>query len=162
MGCAVSEKTSQSFQSAVDRSARIRRYGARLTIEHGGIDMGLQPGPMQVIRNFFTTKSEVLADIDAQNLWPTTYVSNRMDELPPHWHDVDNCGYVLEGRSYVLNESGERIPLGPGDKLVIPAGAIHAEGEVSERMIYIVGISEAANLFEKLTLLDPKDSPLKG
>jgi hypothetical protein len=31
---------------------------------------------------------------------------------------------------------------------------------VEERMVYIVGISEAANLFEKLTLLDPADSPL--
>ena len=48
-----------------------------------------------------------------------------------------------------------------GDKLIIPAGALHAEGEVSARMVYIVGIPEAANLFERLTLLDPKDSPLR-
>ena len=83
-----------------------------------------------------------------------------MQELPLHWHDVDNCGYVLEGSSYVLNEQGERFPLGPGDKLVIPAGAIHAEGEVTERMVYIVGISEPANLLERLSLLKPADSPL--
>ena len=117
---------------------------------------------MQVIHNFFSSKSEVFKDLDALDLWPTTYVSNRMQELPLHWHDVDNCGYVLEGSSYVLNERGERIPLGAGDKLIIPAGALHAEGEVSARMVYIVGISEAANLFEKLALLDPKDSPLKS
>ena len=73
---------------------------------------------------------------------------------------MDNCGYVLEGSSYVLNEQGERFPLGPGDKLVIPAGAIHAEGEVTERMVYIVGISEPANLLERLSLLKPADSPL--
>lgn len=121
--------------------------------------MALEPGPMQVIHNFFESKDEVLDDIKKLDLWPTTYVSQRMKELPLHWHDVDNCGYVLEGRSYVLNEDGERIPLGPGDKLVIPAGALHAEGEVSERMVYIVGITEAANLFEKLTLLDPATSP---
>ena len=123
--------------------------------------MALEPGPMQVIHNFFTTKSEVLADLDRLDLWPTTYVSNRMEELPLHWHDVDNCGYVLEGKSYVLNENGERVPLGPGDKLIIPAGAIHAEGEVTERMVYIVGISVAENLFDKLELLDPETSPLK-
>ncbi|MDG2046195.1 MAG: hypothetical protein P8J79_03185, partial [Halioglobus sp.] len=63
---------------------------------------------------------------------------------------------------YVLDENGERIPLRPGDKLVIPAGAIHAEGEVTERMVYIVGLPVAANLFEKLTLLDPADRPLKS
>jgi hypothetical protein len=123
--------------------------------------MPLKPGPMQVVHGFFESKSEVLADIDRQDLWPTTYVSDRMQELPLHWHDVDNCGYVLEGESYVLDEAGEKIHLGPGDKLIIPAGALHAEGEVKERMVYIVGISEPANLFEKLKLLDPKESPLQ-
>ena len=57
--------------------------------------MALEPGPMQVIHNFFSTKTEVLADIDKLDFWPTTYVSERMEELPLHWHDVDNCGYVL-------------------------------------------------------------------
>lgn len=117
---------------------------------------------MQVVHNFFSNKSEVFKDLDALDLWPTTYVSDRMQELPLHWHDFDNCGYVLEGSSYVVNERGERVPLRAGDKLIIPAGALHAEGEVSERMVYIVGISEAANLLERLTLLDPKDSPLRA
>jgi hypothetical protein len=117
--------------------------------------MALEPGPMQVVHNFFSSKQEVLADISKLDLWPTTYVSERMEELPLHWHDIDNCGYVMEGKSYVLDEQGERVPLGPGDKLIIPAGALHAEGEVTERMVYIVGIPEAANLFERLTLLDP-------
>lgn len=122
--------------------------------------MALEPGPMQVIRNFFTTKDEVLDDIKRLDLWPTVYVSNRMEELPPHWHDVDNCGYIMEGSSYVLNEKGERIPLGVGDKLHIPAGAIHAEGTVEDRIVYIVGISVPENLFDKLELLDPATSPL--
>ena len=122
--------------------------------------MALDPGPMRVIHNFFTSKSEVLADIDKLDFWPTVYVSDRMEELPLHWHDVDNCGYVMEGKSYVLNESGERIELLAGDKLVIPAGAIHAEGEVTERMVYIVGLGVDENLFDKLTLLDPAESPL--
>ena len=103
----------------------------------------------------------MLADINKLDFWPTTYVSERMEELPLHWHDVDNCGYVLSGSSYVLGENGERMSLGPGDKLVIPAGAIHAEGAVTERMVYIVGLPVAANLFEKLTLLDPAESPAK-
>ena len=124
--------------------------------------MALEPGPMQVIHDYFTTKAEVLDDIKRHDLWPTTYVSSRMDELPVHWHDVDNHGYVLEGRSYVLDEHGERIPLAPGDKLVIPAGAIHAEGRVAERMVYIVGIPVAENLFDVLTLLPPETSPRRS
>ena len=119
--------------------------------------MALTLGPMRVIHNFFTTKEQVLDDIKEQDLWPKTYVSDRAQELPLHWHDIDNCGYVLAGKSYVLDEQGQKVPLGPGDKLIIPAGALHAEGQVSERMVYIVGIPEPANLFEKLTLLDPAD-----
>ena len=123
--------------------------------------MALQPGPMQVIKGFHSSKTEVLADIAKLDLWPTVYVSERMEELPLHWHDVDNCGYVMEGRSYVLNEKGERIELEPGDKLVLPAGAVHAEGEVAERMVYIVGISADENLFDALLPLNPPEtSPL--
>ena len=124
--------------------------------------MALEPGPMQVIKNFHSTKDEVLDDIKKLDLWPTVYVSERMEELPPHWHDLDNCGYVMEGSSYVLNEKGERVQLSAGDKLQIPAGAIHAEGIVEERMVYIVGIHVAGNLLEKLSLLPPEESPLYG
>ena len=123
--------------------------------------MSLKPGPMKVIHGFHTSKDEVLDDIKRLDLWPTVYVSERMDELPLHWHDVDNCGYVMEGSSYVINENGDHIPLQAGDKLIIPAGAIHAEGRVTERMVYIVGISKAANLFDALSILPPEESPLK-
>ena len=124
--------------------------------------MALEPGPMRVIKKAFTTKEEALADLSRLDLWPTTYVSERMEELPLHWHDVDNCGYVLEGSSYVLDADGNHIPLSAGDKLVLPAGAVHAEGKVTERMVYIVGISRAANLFDALLpLRDPASSPLR-
>lgn len=125
--------------------------------------MALEPGPMQVIHNFHSSKEEVLEDIKKLDLWPTVYVSGRMEELPLHWHDVDNCGYVMEGKSYVVNEKGEKITLQAGDKLHIPAGAVHAEGEVLERMVYIVGISEPENLLEALLPLHPpEESPLKA
>jgi len=121
--------------------------------------MALEPGPMKVLHNHFSTKEEVLEEIKALDLWPTTYVSERMEELPLHWHDVDNHGYVLAGKSYLLDENGNQVEIGPGDKLVIPAGALHAEGEVTQRMVYIVGINKAANLFEALTLNDPATRP---
>lgn len=124
--------------------------------------MALKPGPMQVIKNAFSTKEEAMADLTSLGLWPTTYVSERMNELPLHWHDVDNCGYVIEGASYVLGADGERIELEAGDKLVLPAGAVHAEGEVLERMVYIVGISVDENLMDALLpLRDPATSPLR-
>lgn len=115
-----------------------------------------------MVHGFHSTKAEIFADLAALDLWPTTYVSERMDELPPHWHDVDNVGYVVEGSSYIVNELGEHIPLGAGDKLVLPAGAVHAEGTVTDRMVYIVGISKAENLIDALLpLRDPATSPLR-
>lgn len=125
--------------------------------------MALEPGPLHVIHGFHSSKAEVLEDLAQLDLWPTTYVSERMDELPLHWHRVDNVGYVIEGSSYIVNEQGEHLPLGPGDKLVIPAGAVHAEGTVTERMVYIVGISEPENLFDALLPLESVEtSPLHG
>jgi len=123
--------------------------------------MPLEPGPMHVVRDAFSTKAEVYDQLAALDYWPTTYVSDRMDELPLHWHDFDNVGFVVEGRSYVLNEVGERVEIGPGDKLVLPRGAVHAEGAVTERTVYIVGLPMAANLMDVLIdLKDPTTSPL--
>jgi len=123
--------------------------------------MPLEPGPMQVVREAFSTKGDVYDQLKALDFWPTTYVSDRMDELPLHWHDFDNVGFVVEGRSYVLNEVGERVEIGPGDQLILPRGAVHAEGAVTERTVYIVGLPMAANLFDVLIdLKDPATSPL--
>ena len=123
----------------------------------------LEPGPMRVEKGVFATKEEAIADLNAMGYFPTTYVSDLMDELPPHWHDFDNVGYVIEGKSYVLDGEGERVPLEAGDKLVIPRGAVHAEGAVTERMVYIVGLPMAANLFVVLIdFKDPASSPLHG
>ncbi len=122
--------------------------------------MTLEPGPMQVIRGAFSTLAEVLDDVTSLGFWPTTYVSERMQELPLHWHDFDDVGYVLEGRTYLLNERSERIEIGPGDKLVLPRGAIHAEGEVLQRTVWIVAIPMPANLLDVFSdLKDPATSP---
>ena len=80
--------------------------------------MPLKPGPMRVVHGFHSSKEEVLDDITKLDLWPTVYVSERMQGLPLHWHDVENCGYVMEETNYVLDSNGSRIELSAGDKLV--------------------------------------------
>jgi hypothetical protein len=71
--------------------------------------------------------------------------------------------HLLEGRGYGLDADGECLDLGPGDKLTLPTGAVHAEGEMTERMVWIVGISEPANLMDALLpLRDPATSPLNA
>ena len=111
---------------------------------------------MVVEKGFFTTRAEVMEDIRDSGYWPTTYVSERSPELPIHYHDHDILGYVIEGRTYVLDEDGQKIPLDPGDRLVIPKGAWHAEGEVSERVVYIVTLREPIPLMEGLLPREPR------
>ena len=66
--------------------------------------MAFKTEPMKVILGFFSTKEEVLDDIKKLDLWPTVYVSDRMEELPPHWHDVDNFSYVMEVEAMLLTK----------------------------------------------------------
>ena len=76
--------------------------------------MALDPGPLQVLPHAFETHAEVMQDIAELGFWPTTYVSDRTDEVPLHWHGADVCGYVLEGSSYILDATGARHELVPG------------------------------------------------
>jgi gentisate 1,2-dioxygenase len=91
--------------------------------------------------------------------WPTTYLSAPSPELPLHWHDGDVIGYVMSGETYLLNEDGERCPLTSGDKLIIPAGALHAEGKVTEPVTYIVTMRNPKPFLQAFRMLDPATYP---
>lgn len=112
---------------------------------------------LKVTKGFFQTREEVFEDLKKTGHWPTTYVSEGSPELPLHWHDLDVTGYVMSGGTYLLDEEGNRIDIGPGDKLELPAGSIHAEGEVTERTVYIVGTEHPGQLIEQLSLNKPDD-----
>jgi quercetin dioxygenase-like cupin family protein len=111
---------------------------------------------MVIEKGYFTTRSEVMEDIRDSGYWPTTFVSNKSPELPLHYHNHDIIGYVIEGETYLLEEDGGKVAIGPGDRLVIPKGAWHAEGEVSERVVYIVTLRDPIPLLEGIMPQEPK------
>lgn len=114
--------------------------------------------PIRVEKAFFKDRSEVMDDIKQSGYWPSTYVSDASPALQTHWHDVDINGYVIDGKTWVRDgESGENLPIEAGDKLIIPAGALHAEGEVTERVVYIVATSRPGQLFDLLNMRSPDD-----
>lgn len=103
---------------------------------------------MTIDRGYFETHAEVMHDIRDTGYWPYTFISNKSPELPVHHHDHDIIGYVMEGETYLLDEDERRVSIGPGDRLVIPKGAWHAEGEVTDRVVYIVSLGECVELLE--------------
>jgi uncharacterized cupin superfamily protein len=109
-----------------------------------------------VEKGYFETRQQAMEDIRDTGYWPTTFVSERSPELPVHHHDHDIIGYVIEGETYLLDEDEHRIPIGPGDRLVIPKGAWHAEGEVKERVTYIVTLREPVPLMEGIRPREPR------
>jgi mannose-6-phosphate isomerase-like protein (cupin superfamily) len=111
---------------------------------------------MTVDHSYFDTQADVMQDIAKTGFWPTTYVSDTSPELPVHYHNYDIIGYVMSGTTYVLSEDNEKITINAGDRLNIPKGAWHAEGEVSEKVTYIVTISEPVGFMEALMPLEPR------
>ncbi len=106
---------------------------------------------------FFETREQVLEDLKRTGHWPTTFVSPPSPELPLHSHDLDVTGYVMSGGTYLVDADGNHHPLEPGDKLELPRGALHAEGQVTDTTVYIVGTERPGLLFEQLQMRDPKD-----
>jgi mannose-6-phosphate isomerase-like protein (cupin superfamily) len=99
---------------------------------------------LKVYKSFFKKRAEVLGDLKASGFWPTTLISGPSPGREVHWHAEEVHGYVIEGETFFLDaESGERHRVGPGDKVVVPPRTFHAEGEVRDRVVYIIGVPEA-------------------
>ncbi len=111
---------------------------------------------LTVDHQYFENRKDVMADIAKTGYWPTTYISGTSPELPVHYHNYGIIGYVIEGSTYLLDEDENRIEIKAGDRLNIPKGAWHAEGEVTDKMTYIVTISEPVPFVEALMPMEPR------
>lgn len=116
-------------------------------------------GVLKVEKGYFRTKDDVMRDILETGFWPTTHISLTSPELPVHWHDGDIIGYVMSGSTYILDADSNKIRLEPGDRLVTPEGALHAEGEVTETVTYIVTLGRCEPYMNALRMLDPEAYP---
>jgi quercetin dioxygenase-like cupin family protein len=115
---------------------------------------------LQLFKHFFDTPDQVLDDVKRTGFWPTTLVAPASPELPLHWHDCEVHTYVISGSTWTLDGvTGERVSIQAGDKLVVPAGILHAEGDTSEAMTYIVALPEPKPMDQFLTLLPPETAP---
>jgi mannose-6-phosphate isomerase-like protein (cupin superfamily) len=98
---------------------------------------------LEIHAQCFTSMDEVLADVARNGTWPTTFVSGPSAGLPVHWHDHDVHAYVMEGETDFLDvESGRRLAVRQGDKVIVPARTLHAEGPVVDRVVYVLAVPE--------------------
>jgi quercetin dioxygenase-like cupin family protein len=112
---------------------------------------------IEIQKGFFKTRDDVLDDIKKTGFWPTTYVAQPSPPLPVHWHDLDVHGYILAGRTWFLDgESNEKRDVEPGDKVIIRARTLHAEGETTENVTMILALSEPGPFKEFLEQLSPE------
>lgn len=113
---------------------------------------------IEIYKQFFTHRNEVLEDIKSNDTWPTTFVSGPSDGLHLHWHADDVHAYIVEGETDFLDaESGKRTVVRAGDKVVVPARTLHAEGSVKDRVVYILAVPDALLPEEFLAIRDPKE-----
>ncbi len=113
---------------------------------------------LEVKKGFFADRSEIMDDLKKTGFWPTTFISEPYPGVGVHWHDVDINGYVISGSTWVRDgKTGEKITIEAGDKLLIPRGALHAEGEVTDTVTYIVATSRPGQLLDLLQMKSPSE-----
>lgn len=93
---------------------------------------------------FFSSLSEVMEDVKQNGTWPTTFVSPPSPGLDPHWHSEEVHAYIMEGETDFLDvETGVRTNVAAGDKVIVPARTLHAEGAVKDKVVYVLALPEA-------------------
>lgn len=99
---------------------------------------------LTVHEKFFESREDVMDDLKRTGFWPTTFVAGASPGLDVHWHAEEVHAYVMEGETSFLDaESDRRLPVGPGDKIVVPPRTLHAEGAIADRVVYIIAVPEA-------------------
>ena len=113
---------------------------------------------VNIQKGFFKNHSDEMDDLKSTGFWPTTFVSGPSPGLEVHWHSEEVHAYVMEGETSFLDaQSGDRTAVGPGEKIIIPARALHAEGEVVDRVVYIIAIPETLAPDEFLIIRPPQE-----
>lgn len=105
----------------------------------------------------FDGLADVLKDMIDRELWPTTYLSGEAPAAELHWHEHDVHVYVMKGQTYfVEGTTGTKHPVMAGDKVVVPAKTLHAEGSVEDEVIYLIGLPTPVPPGDFLAMRDPE------
>ncbi|GAC32948.1 hypothetical protein GPLA_2042 [Paraglaciecola polaris LMG 21857] len=69
------------------------------------------------------------------------YTFQPLGKYDEHWHADEVHAYIMEGETDFFDaKSGNRTQVKAGDKILIPAKVVLAEGAVKERVVYILAL----------------------
>ena len=111
---------------------------------------------LEIRKSNFDGLGGALKDVAELGLWPTTYVPGAAPAADIHWHDYDVHVYVMRGKTYFVDgESGKRHDVVAGDKIIVPARSLHAEGSVQDEVVYLIALPRPVVPDEFLTPREP-------
>ena len=108
-------------------------------------------------KEHFVGLSGALADIMSKGLFPTTYATDHATAADLHWHTEEVLAYLVQGKTYFLDAEGQQHPVEPGDLVTVPARTLHAEGDINEPVVMLIGLTEALPMDRFLLPRDPAD-----
>ena len=117
---------------------------------------------LRFYKQFFTTKAEVLADIEKNDTLPTTFVSGVTEGPPVHWHKDEVHAYIMQGETDFFDaETNKRTMVCAGDKIIVPKGELHAEGAIQDRVVYILALPDPRLPEDFLAMFSPEEKANK-
>jgi hypothetical protein len=108
-------------------------------------------------RGHFVGLNGALTDIKDKGLFPTTYATDHATAASLHWHSEAVLAYLIRGKTYFLDAEGQEHWLEPGDLITVPARNLHAEGDINEPVVMLIGLTEALPMDRFLLPRDPAE-----
>ena len=108
-------------------------------------------------RNHFEGLSGAIEDIRKRNLYPTTYATDHATAASPHWHSEEVLAYLVKGKTYFLDAESNRHEVEAGDLVTVPARTLHAEGDINEPVVMLIGLADATPMDRFLAQRDPAE-----
>jgi quercetin dioxygenase-like cupin family protein len=74
-----------------------------------------------------STRSELMEKLKAEAGGCYSWSNGPHDRYAPHSHSYEKVLYCLDGSiTFVLEKTGERLLLNPGDRMVLPPKTVHS------------------------------------
>ncbi len=108
-------------------------------------------------KGHFDGLSGALEDINEKGLFPTTYATDHATAADLHWHSEEVLAYMIQGKTYFLDADGQQHQLEVGDLITVPARTLHAEGEINEPVVMLIGLKDALTMDQFLLKHDPAE-----